>query len=147
MIGLGRGGNRAPLDQQKIANALGSTFRTLEPGETPVAAYQKMKAKTKNGAALIADERERQIAVEGWTAEHDDTHKFGELSDAGAAYAKVASAMVRGAEAAEFDADMMLSEGDWPFDEASWKPSDDAIQNLVKAGALIAAEIDRIQRQ
>lgn len=36
---------------------------------------------------------------------------------------------------------------DWPWHSSWWKPSDDPIRNLVKAGALIAAEIDRLQRQ
>jgi hypothetical protein len=35
---------------------------------------------------------------------------------------------------------------DWPWDERWWKPSNDPIRDLVKAGALIAAEIDRLQR-
>jgi hypothetical protein len=34
----------------------------------------------------------------------------------------------------------------WPWDEKWWKPSTNPIRNLVKAGALIAAEIDRLQR-
>ena len=34
----------------------------------------------------------------------------------------------------------------WPWDHEWWKPSDDPVRNLVKAGALIAAEIDRLQR-
>ena len=99
-----------------------------------------------SGVELIADERIRQQTEEGWTPEHDDEHRLGELSMAGSAYADVASAMVRGASPEEFPAEMMLSEGDWPWDEEWWKPSPDPIRNLVKAGALIAAEIDRLQR-
>jgi len=35
-----------------------------------------------------------------------------------------------------------------PFDEEWWKPSpDDPVWQLVKAGALIAAEIDRLRRK
>jgi hypothetical protein len=34
---------------------------------------------------------------------------------------------------------------DWPWNDDDWKPSPDPIRNLVKAGALIAAEIDRLQ--
>jgi hypothetical protein len=98
------------------------------------------------GAKLIAVERERQIIREGYDERHDAHHQLGELSMAGAAYAGVASAQCRGASAEEFPADMMTSEGDWPWDEEFWKPSDDPIRNLVKAGALIAAEIDRLQR-
>jgi hypothetical protein len=36
---------------------------------------------------------------------------------------------------------------DWPWDWRFWKPSVDPIRDLVKAGALIAAEIDRLQRK
>lgn len=102
----------------------------------------------KTGVELIADERYRQIVVEGWTAKHDDQHIGGELSWAAEAYASVGSATIRGALAEEFPAEMMLSEGLWPGDwkEEWWKPSDDPIANLVKAGALIAAEIDRLHR-
>ena len=34
----------------------------------------------------------------------------------------------------------------WPWDDEWWNPSPDPITNLVKAGALIAAEIDRQER-
>lgn len=34
----------------------------------------------------------------------------------------------------------------WPWDADAWKPTQDPIRQLVKAGALIAAEIDRRQR-
>lgn len=96
------------------------------------------------GVQLIEKERIRQ--TETFDAKHDDGHWLGELSMAGAAYANVSSAMIRGASPEEFPYDMMASEGDWPWDEEDWKLSNDIIINLVKAGALIAAEIDRIQR-
>ena len=99
------------------------------------------------GIELIEAERRRQIEKEGWTPEHDDSHNLGELSQAGSAYAGVASAQCRGAGAEEFDGFMMVCEGEWPFESESWKPNDDPIRNLAKAGALIAAEIDRLQRQ
>lgn len=98
------------------------------------------------GAGLIAMERQRQMGQEGWTEDHDDTHTMGELSQAAHAYAEVASAQTRGASADEFPADMMVAEGDWPFEEKWWKPSSDPIRNLIKAGALVAAEIDRLLR-
>ena len=98
------------------------------------------------GIELIAAERRGQVEREGYRAIHDDGHDLGELSQAAAAYAKVASANTRGATAEEFDAYMMVAEGEWPFEEDSWKPSDDPIRNLIKAGALIAAEIDRLRR-
>ncbi len=86
-----------------------------------------------NGVELIAAERRRQIEQEDWTPEHDDEHSMGELRQAARAYAGDpghASNPPAG----------------WPWDEEWWKPSEDAVRNLVKAGALIAAEIDRLQR-
>ena len=96
---------------------------------------------------LITLERMRQIEQLGFDAAHDDMHKLGQISEAGACYAKVASAQTRGASAEEFTADMMISEGAWPWDEEWWKPSESPIRNLVKAGALIVAEIERLQRR
>lgn len=93
---------------------------------------------------LIRKERERQISKEGYDADHDGHHIRGELSEAAAAYAKCTSAMLRGADADEFPADMMVDAGDWPFEESAWKLTDDPIRNLVKAGALIVAELDRL---
>lgn len=92
------------------------------------------------GAKLIERERQRQVDVEGWTEEHDDQHINGELRDAAICYA-----MVCDDRAGENAGDL------WPWDVriavGMWKPSDDPIRNLVKAGALIAAEIDRLQRK
>lgn len=88
------------------------------------------------GVQLIADERQRQISAEHWTADHDDAHTDGELRDAAIAYAI----------ACEDRPDHNRPDL-WPWDLSSWKPSNDPIRNLVKAGALIAAEIDRLQRK
>lgn len=94
-----------------------------------------------SGAELIAKERDRQIAIEGWTAEHDDEHCMGEMIGAAVTYAAHALGIVSDGEVPGAD-----NEGWWPFEEALYKPSPDPIRDLVKAGALIAAEIDRIQR-
>ena len=96
--------------------------------------------KTKTGIELIAEERQRQIDVKGWTAEHDDKHGGGQLALAGACYA--------GAEITRnINKNNDAFPGLWPWDEKWWKPTpDDRIKELAKAGALIAAEIDRINR-
>lgn len=99
-----------------------------------------------NGAEQIIAERARQIQMEGYDSAHDDHHDKGDLADAAAAYAKVASAQTRGATIDEFPADMLICEGEWPWAENDWKPSVNPVKNLVKAGALIAAEIDRLMR-
>lgn len=98
------------------------------------------------GAELITAERQRQIDVEGWTSEHDDEHEDSELTKASRAYAWVALCEVNfEARAKDFD----IRPNDWPKEwGGNWfKPSDDPVRNLVKAGALIAAEIDRLQRK
>lgn len=95
-----------------------------------------------NGVELIAAERERQINVEGWTANHDVQHDEGELSCAGYLYAMIASAQCRWNNP-EIEFAVPAA---WPWADNWWKPSDDPIRNLVKAGALIAAEIDRLIR-
>ena len=85
------------------------------------------------GLELIAAERQRQIDVEGWTPEHDAEHSNGELIQAAACYALSADGF-RGVPTL------------WPFARQWWKPSN-PIRDLAKAGALIAAEIDRLQRR
>lgn len=99
------------------------------------------------GALLIAVERDRQITSEGWTDEHDDEHTGGDLIDAAHAYALAAMASYFDANNVTF-ADIRAGRppNDWPWEASWWKPSDDPIRNLVKAGALIAAEIDRLLR-
>lgn len=87
------------------------------------------------GAERIAAERQRQIEVEGWTAEHDAVHTMGELAAAAAAYANWSDA---------YDIPGDTAPPCWPWDSENWNPSLDDIRNLEKAGALIAAEIDRL---
>jgi hypothetical protein len=96
-----------------------------------------------NGAELIAQERQRQIDVEGWTAEHDDKHAAGQMADAAKGY--LLAAVLRERGTSMDDRRIALAPG-WPWEIGDWKPSTSPIRNLVKAGALIAAEIDRLQR-
>ena len=86
-----------------------------------------------SGAELIDAERQRQVESEGWTPDHDDEYDQGELILAAQCYTMEA---------------IQPGEGDglWPWETSWWKPSEDPVRNLVKAGALIAAEIDRVQR-
>lgn len=99
----------------------------------------------KTGIELIAEERKRQVEEEGWTPEHDDKHEGGSLAVAGACYALEIASGYTG----KYRSEMYQQCADvcWPWDESWWKPStDDPVRQLVKAGALIAAEIDRLQR-
>lgn len=94
------------------------------------------------GADMIRAERERQIGGEGWSLEHDDAHENRELLYAANCYAFMASGQSR------TDVHMRYAPpSGWPWEKEWWKPSEDPIRNLVKAGALIAAEIDRLERQ
>jgi hypothetical protein len=87
-----------------------------------------------DGATLIQQERQRQVESEHWTPENDDCHTTFELSRAALCY--VFSVVNR-----------LFVANWWPWDWSWYKPSDDKIRNLVKAGALLAAEIDRLQRR
>lgn len=88
------------------------------------------------GAWLILMERIRHYEVEGWDGEHDQDHNHGELAIAAACYA------VNGTDAGCH----LGAEDAWPWDE-SWdkRNKHDRIKQLVIAGSLIAAEIDRLQ--
>lgn len=80
---------------------------------------------------LISKERHRQINVEGWTTEHDADHTDNSIAMAAVCYALPYY---------ERDIDNM-----WPWDKKSWKPTpENRIKELIKAGALIVAEIDRL---
>lgn len=92
-----------------------------------------------SGCELIANERYRQIKREGFTEAHDDEHKESELLWAAVCYA------------APKDIFRLDPEND-PFDPWPWAGDWDkrkkhgVIKRLVIAGALIAAELDRLQR-
>jgi hypothetical protein len=90
----------------------------------------------KTGIELIAEERQRQIEKEGWTKEHDAKHNKSQLAILAMLY--VCPPKHR----------TMLSPTNWlksmGWDSKWWKPTE-RIKELQKAGALIAAEIDRIQ--
>lgn len=95
----------------------------------------------KTGIELIAEERKRQIEKEGWTAEHDAQHNHHELARAAACYAT--PGYIRKLHITDNGTPF-----GWPFSKDCWKPSPlDRKRELVKAGALIAAEIDRLQRE
>lgn len=112
----------------------------------------------KNGAELIAEERERQIKQEGYDAEHDDEHTEGELALAAICYATPQLIFIR-----DDRARAVIFEDPWPWGdrwdkrytyksgntlpEPSTYTREKRISFLVKAGALIAAEIDRLERQ
>lgn len=93
------------------------------------------------GIELIAAERQKQIETLHWTAEHDDGYTVCQLVKAALCYATYG--MQRAMGAGHFG---KMPES-WPWERRWWKPDVDPVRNLVVAGALIAAEIDRLHRR
>jgi hypothetical protein len=82
---------------------------------------------------LIAAERRRQDEIEGYASQHDDEHDDETLAQAAAVYATPAG--LRGS--------LGFS---WPWHAGPGLKPGDRVRELVKAGALIVAEIERLQR-
>ena len=90
-------------------------------------------------------ERERQKTAEGYTEEHDNEHTSCELARAAECY--VAHYRQR-AWRYEGMPQVYRSEPypeNWPWDDQSWKPKSPR-QDLVRAAALLLAEIERLDR-
>ncbi|WP_284935009.1 ead/Ea22-like family protein [Citrobacter freundii] len=83
----------------------------------------------------VVAERQRQKTIEGWKPEHDDEHCNGELAMAAVCYINETGTVNRNGG----------KPWGWPWDASWWKPNARR-RNLVKAGALILAEIERIDR-
>jgi len=117
-----------------------------------------------DGVTLIAKERRRQIEVEGWTPAHDDEHDGGQLAEAATCYAATTRLYRQDKYAMgvrfvdpwswpdrdSYDKRFACGErkedgGNWPPDPSTYTPAE-RLDLLVKAGALLAAEIDRLLR-
>lgn len=102
-------------------------------------------------AEELAAERRRQIQGEGYDLAHDDDHVDGHLADAAAAYCLAATDVGAGILATDLGVAaipgtrLAAIRSSWPWDPASFKP-DDRRRSLVKAGALVIADIGRIDR-
>lgn len=97
-----------------------------------------MRKETESVLDEIGIERYRQVYEEGWTDDHDDEHKGGEMAMAAACYAfHAANGSIRALRTG-----VPLS---WPWSADWWKPKTKR-QDLVRAGALIVAEIERLDR-
>jgi len=109
--------------------AIARELRKLASAPAPLHIPEKQE-----WAALIAAERRRQVEEEGWTPEHDDEHTDESLAAAASCYAWPDRS---------YPAEPPSR---WQWEPQWWKPGPTRIRELVKAGALIAAEIDRLQR-
>lgn len=98
----------------------------------------------------VIAERKRQIEKEGWTPDHDDDeHRSGDLALAGAAYAiyDAGDRLSAYTNQVLFDLQPHAKREPifWPFHYDWWKPKGRR-RNLVRAAALIVAEIERLDR-
>ncbi|EIG8967518.1 hypothetical protein LGD22_004587 [Salmonella enterica] len=97
-------------------------------------------------AVDVLAERQRQINVKGWTPEHDDwQNQYGDLTIAASCYAR--HAYGRGWVYPEKPERYQDEEApdDWPWDDTWWKP-DSPRRDLIKATALLLAELERLDR-
>ncbi len=85
----------------------------------------------------IAAERKRQVEQEGWSEAHDDTHDTGDLAVAAACYALNATWLNHIGKR-----ELVDKYFPWP---GGWKPKDPR-RDLIRAAALIVAEIERLDR-
>lgn len=114
-----------------------------------------------SGVERIAAERARQVSEEGWTPENDDDHAGGEMAMAAVCYA--APEHVYRLENRYVNQQVYSDPFPWRWDKryaygscrdnpgnalpdpSTYMPAE-RLDLLVKAGALIAAEIDRLLR-
>lgn len=123
--------------KQQAKNSL--HFDTPLPGEAGAPSAQDVDLGT--GVKAIAAERQRQLQAEGFTREDDQQYQRGELARAATAYVQLAAMDLR-----DGGRDHIAWHGPaaaWPWAPEWWKPVD-ARRDLVRAGALIAAQIDLI---
>ncbi len=119
--------------EQKLCAANVTLDARAELAERQLA---EMKSRTATAAAAdVLAERKRQVIAEGWTPGHDDEYEHGELADAAGCYA--------------LSSELFDCAGEpprpWPWPDEWWKPTNRR-RDLVKAGALILAEIERLDR-
>jgi len=86
-----------------------------------------------DAAADVLAERQRQTNVENWTAAQDDKYTAHELLSAACCYAMC------------HRLDPETLPANWPWNASWWKPTTQR-RNLIKATALILAEIERLDR-
>lgn len=97
------------------------------------------KGEAITGADLIASERRRQVYAEGYTPDQDKHYGSDELVNAALCYVESSIGCCGQLEGV----DTSIVPPCWPWSGLSWKPKNRAA-DLVRAGGLIAAELDRM---
>lgn len=94
----------------------------------------------------IRAERVRQIEVEGWTAQHDDmVNAKGELAQVAACYTLHTVPFMRNSRHSLLEKIEAVFGSLWPWDPCWWKRTCPR-RDLIKAAALLVAEIERLDR-
>ncbi|MHC7877237.1 hypothetical protein ACYA12_01600 [Klebsiella pneumoniae] len=161
------GEHMSPAEVTTLLNVVETTFAALagevydlkHPGtylpskrETPAtdAFLAEVRAQgvksLSNAVQSVIAERQRQQSAEGWTSKHDDRHDNNELAFAASCYAFHSAAATWDFEDDGTPYGIHTAPKNWPWDSRWWKPTNPR-RDLVKAGALILAEIERIDRQ
>lgn len=109
------------------------------------AELQKFRRESQAQQDVVA-ERQRQIKSEGCTPEQDDHYTDGELAAAACCYAYhgFSRQWLFNQDAENYRA--YAHNSYWPWKESWWKPKSPR-QDLVRATALLLAEIERLDRQ
>jgi hypothetical protein len=106
------------------------------------------EARTTLAMLEVVEERYRQQDVEGWTPEHDDSHGDGSMAQAAAVYCVCDEGPPKPGVASQLYQqrryDFNILNAIWPRGWQFWPK--DRRRNLVRAGALILAEIERLDR-
>lgn len=92
----------------------------------------------------VAAERLRQVQDERYDSVHDDSYDGGELAAAGGCYAFNAACLLSPANGTPMELETVAMFG-WPWPPEAWKPKNPR-RDLVRAAALIIAEIERLDR-
>lgn len=135
--------NQADSEWHKMADRILSAGKRAEKAEAALSAANE---RTLAPVILeIANERLRQISVEGWTPEHDDQHSSGELAGAAGYYAKHVNARQWCFKNNPDDYQCEPEPSGWPWAAEWWKPKNPR-SDLIRAAALIVAELERLDR-
>lgn len=93
----------------------------------------------------VAAERQRQKDKEGWSEEHDDGHTPGCLAVAASCYALHGAGVISTEDKSWREIYRDQATALWPWDVEWWKPKNPR-RDLIRAAALIVAEIERLDR-
>lgn len=140
------------LDTLHAAEGDAVTNHKWEPAQRAIQAIRALQSQPAGKDAIrdIVAERERQKCVEGWTEAHDDEHDDRSMAQAARCY--VEHYVGRSWLLEDYPDGLLQYQSEkmpfeWPnsWDESWWKPKNPR-RDLVRAAALIVAEIERIDR-